>query len=426
TGDKLTQNMIDSLQEKDNHHLAQTISAFENNLEKYKSLYNEIKTKAEESHVPILGMTGTGGAGKSSLVDELVRRYLLDFPEKTIGIISVDPTKRKTGGALLGDRIRMNSINNPRVYMRSMATRQENSSISKHIAPALDVLKAAKFDLIILETSGIGQSGAEVLEYADLPLYVMTPEYGAASQLEKIDMLDYAEIVAINKFDKKGAEDALRDVKKQYQRNHERFDVMPDQMPVYPTRASQFNDAGTNSLYKALIHRLNEISNGNFESTLEFGPVAKEQTQAIIPPKRNRYLSEIVENNQSYDEWVNEQAKLAQEAYALEISSKLISESNLHSELDKVKSDKLERLSPENRTIVQTWDEKKKQYTDEFYSFKVRDKEIKIATHTESLSHLEIPKVALPKYEAWGDILKWSLKENLPGEFPYTAGIYPF
>lgn len=426
TGDKLTPDMINNLEAKDIHSLAQVISAFENNLEQHRSAYEEIKKKAEANHIPVLGMTGTGGAGKSSLVDELVRRYLLDFPDKTIGIISVDPTKRKTGGALLGDRIRMNSINDSRVYMRSMATRQENSSISKHIAPALDVLKAAKFDLIILETSGIGQSGAEVLEYSDLPVYVMTPEYGAASQLEKIDMLDYAEIVAINKFDKKGAEDALRDVKKQYQRNHERFNESPDAMPVYPTRASQFNDAGTNNLYKALMNRLNQITEGKFESTLEFGPVAKEQTQAIIPPKRNRYLSEIVENNQNYDKWAEEQAKLAQEAYALELSSKLVGDTNLNSELEKVKSEKLERLTPENKQIIQTWEEKKKKYSEEYYVFKVRDKEIKIKTHTESLSHLQIPKVALPKYQAWGDILKWSLKENVPGEFPYTAGIYPF
>lgn len=426
TGDKLTPDMINNLEAKDIHSLAQAISAFENNLEQHRSAYEEIKKKAEANHIPVLGMTGTGGAGKSSLVDELVRRYLLDFPDKTIGIISVDPTKRKTGGALLGDRIRMNSINDSRVYMRSMATRQENSSISKHIAPALDVLKAAKFDLIILETSGIGQSGAEVLEYSDLPVYVMTPEYGAASQLEKIDMLDYAEIVAINKFDKKGAEDALRDVKKQYQRNHERFNESPDAMPVYPTRASQFNDAGTNNLYKALMNRLNQITEGKFESTLEFGPVAKEQTQAIIPPKRNRYLSEIVENNQNYDKWAEEQAKLAQEAYALELSSKLVGDTNLNSELEKVKSEKLERLTPENKQIIQTWEEKKKKYSEEYYVFKVRDKEIKIKTHTESLSHLQIPKVALPKYQAWGDILKWSLKENVPGEFPYTAGIYPF
>lgn len=426
TGDKLEQKMIDRLAEKDIHHLAQTISAFENNLEKYASFYQEVQNKAAQKFIPILGMTGTGGAGKSSLVDELVRRYLLDFPEKTIAIISVDPTKRKTGGALLGDRIRMNSINNARVYMRSMATRQTNSSISKHIAPALDVLKAADFDLIILETSGIGQSGAEVLEYADLPMYVMTPEYGAASQLEKIDMLDYAEIVTLNKFDKKGAEDALRDIKKQYQRNHERFDEAPENMPVYPTRASQFNDAGTNDLYKALMEKLNEISTGNFPSNLSFDKVAKEQVTAVIPAKRIRYLSEIVENNHHYDRWAKEQSQLAQEAYALDLSAKILNDENKALDLESIKNEKLERLTPENKELISNWETRKKQYTDEIYSFKVRDKEIKIATHTESLSHLQIPKVSLPKYQAWGDILQWSLQENIPGEFPYTAGIYPF
>lgn len=426
TGNNLTQNMVDSLSEKDIYTVAQTISAFENNAKEYESFYQQLKKEADGKNTPILGMTGTGGAGKSSLVDELVRRYLLDFPEKTIGIISVDPTKRKTGGALLGDRIRMNSINNSRVYMRSMATRQANSSISKHVAPALEILKAAGYDLIILETSGIGQSGAEVLEHADLPLYVMTPEYGAATQLEKIDMLDYAEIVAINKFDKKGAEDALRDVKKQFQRNHERFSESPSDMPVYPTRASQFNDAGTNELYKTLMNRLNEFSSGKFESNLAFDKVAKEQVTAVIPPKRIRYLSEIVENNHSYDKWANEQSEIAQEVYALEISSKILKKSNQNIDLEEIKNSKLERLTPENKTIIQTWDEKKKRYSDEHYIFKVRDKEIKIKTHTESLSHLQIPKVSLPKYKAWGDVLKWSLQENVPGEFPFTAGIYPF
>lgn len=426
TGDKLTQKMIDSLEQKDSHHLAQTISAFENNLEQYKDFYKEVKEKAEENHIPILGMTGTGGAGKSSLVDELVRRYLLDFPDKTIAIISVDPTKRKTGGALLGDRIRMNSINSPRVYMRSMATRQANSSISKHIAPALEVLKAANFDLIILETSGIGQSGAEVLEYADIPLYVMTPEYGAASQLEKIDMLDYAEIVAINKFDKKGAEDALRDVKKQYQRNHDRFMEPHADMPVYPTRASQFNDSGTNTLYKELMTKVDKFSGGKFGSELSFGKVAKEQLSSVIPARRVRYLSEIVETNHNYDQWAKEQSKLAQEAYALDLSSQILKKENKNLDLEKIKKEKFELLTPENRELIKTWQEKKKRYTDEVYSFKVRDKEIKIQTHSESLSHLQIPKVSLPKYQAWGDILNWSLQENVPGEFPYTAGIYPF
>lgn len=426
TGSELTEQMVNSLVDKDNHTLAQAISALENNFENFEELFQKIKQQADANHIPILGMTGTGGAGKSSLTDELVRRYLLDFPEKTIGIISVDPTKRKTGGALLGDRIRMNSINNPRVYMRSMATRQANSSISKHIAPALDVLKAAGFDLIILETSGIGQSGAEVMEFADVPMYVMTPEYGAATQLEKIDMLDYAEIVAVNKFDKKGAQDALRDVKKTYQRNHERFSESPDNMPVYPTRASQFNDAGTNQLYKALMVKIDEYSGGKFESNLTFDKVAKEQLESVIPPKRVRYLSEIVENNHSYDKWADEQSQLAQEVYALNLSEQILAKAGKTSDLEVLKNEKLERLTPENRNLIQNWEAKKEQYTGEFYTFKVRDKEIKIQTHTESLSHLQIPKVSLPRYEAWGDILKWSLQENVPGEFPYTAGIYPF
>ncbi|MDD3459037.1 MAG: cobalamin-dependent protein, partial [Weeksellaceae bacterium] len=294
TGNQLTHEMVEKLSEKDNHHIAQAISAFENNMAKYTDLYAIVKKKAEQNLVPILGITGTGGAGKSSLIDELVRRYLLDFPDKTIGIVSVDPTKRKTGGALLGDRIRMNSINNPRVFMRSMATRQANASVSQHVAPALDVMKAAGYDLVILETSGIGQSGAEVMEFADVPLYVMTPEYGAASQLEKIDMLDYAEIVAINKFDKKGAEDALRDVKKQFQRNHQIFDKAYEEMPVYPSRASMFNDAGTNQLYKAVMDKINEFSGGKFESKLKFEKPTKEMLESVIPAKRVRYLSEIV------------------------------------------------------------------------------------------------------------------------------------
>lgn len=426
TGNQLTHEMVEKLSEKDNHHIAQAISAFENNMAKYTDLYAIVKKKAEQNLVPILGITGTGGAGKSSLIDELVRRYLLDFPDKTIGIVSVDPTKRKTGGALLGDRIRMNSINNPRVFMRSMATRQANASVSQHVAPALDVMKAAGYDLVILETSGIGQSGAEVMEFADVPLYVMTPEYGAASQLEKIDMLDYAEIVAINKFDKKGAEDALRDVKKQFQRNHQIFDKAYEEMPVYPSRASMFNDAGTNQLYKAVMDKINEFSGGKFESKLKFEKPTKEMLESVIPAKRVRYLSEIVENNKAYDKWAEEQSEIAQEVYALNLSSKILKESSQVSYLEMIKKEKLELLSKENKTIILDWENKKNKYSEAIYSFKVRDKEIKIQTHSESLSHTQIPKVCLPNYQAWGDILRWSLQENVPGEFPYTAGIYPF
>ncbi len=426
TGDKLTREMVDSLEEKDNHHIAQAISAFENNIEEYSDLYEIVKKKAEKNHVPILGITGTGGAGKSSLIDELVRRYLLDFPDKTIGIVSVDPTKRKTGGALLGDRIRMNSINNPRVFMRSMATRQANASVSQHVAPALDVLKAAGFDLVILETSGIGQSGAEVMEFADVSMYEMTHEYGAASQLEKIEMLDYADIVALNKFDKKGAADALRDVKKQFQRNHQIFDKPYEDMPVYPSRASMFNDAGTNHLYKAIIEKVDEFSGGKFKSNLKFEKPSIENLESVIPARRVRYLSEIVENNKSYDKWADEQSKIAQEAYALDLSSKILSNNTQFADLKKIKEEKFEELTKENKTIILGWDEKKQRYSQPVYIFKVRDKEIKIQTHTESLSHTQIPKVCLPNYDAWGDILKWSLQENVPGEFPYTAGIYPF
>lgn len=426
TGDKLTIEMVESLENRDNHHIAQAISAFENNIEKYSELYEIVTKKAEKNHVPILGITGTGGAGKSSLIDEFVRRYLLDFPDKTIGIVSVDPTKRKTGGALLGDRIRMNSINNPRVFMRSMATRQANASVSQHVAPALDVLKAAGFDLVILETSGIGQSGAEVMEFADVSMYVMTPEYGAASQLEKIDMLDYANIVALNKFDKKGAADALRDVKKQFQRNHKIFDKPYEDMPVYPSRASMFNDAGTNHLYKAIIEKVDEFSGGKFTSNLKFEKPSIENLESVIPAKRVRYLSEIVENNKIYDNWVDQQTKIAQEAYALDLSSKILSNNEQFADLKKIKKEKFEELTKENKAIILGWDEKKQKYSQPVYVFKVRGKEIKIQTHTESLSHSQIAKVCLPNYDAWGDILKWSLQENVPGEFPYTAGIYPF
>lgn len=424
TGDKLTKKMVESLDEKDNHTLAQAISAFENNMDKFSDLYKIVEKKAESNHIPILGITGTGGAGKSSLIDELVRRYLLDFPDKTIGIVSVDPTKRKTGGALLGDRIRMNSINSPRVFMRSMATRQMNASISQHVAPALNVLKAAGYDLVILETSGIGQSGAEVMDFADVSMYVMTPEYGAASQLEKIDMLDYANIVALNKFDKKGAADALRDIQKQYQRNHKLFDRRYEEMPVYPSRASMFNDAGTNHLYKMIMEQVDEFSGGNFKSKLKFEKPLVEHLESIIPGRRVRYLSEIVESNKTYDKWAETQSRIAQEAYALDISSKILTDRA--AELQKAKEEKFEELSRENKAIVLGWEEKKKKYTEPVYTFKVRDKEIKIQTHSESLSHTEIPKVCLPNYQAWGDILQWSLQENVPGEFPYTAGIYPF
>ena len=433
----------DILTEKNHMAIARMISSAENFPEVAKESLEAIHNKNKTSKIPVLGITGTGGAGKSSLVDELVRRFLIDFPDKTVGIISVDPSKRKTGGALLGDRIRMNAINNPRVYMRSLATRQSNLALSKHVNEAIEVLKAAEYDLIILETSGIGQSDTEILEHSDVSLYVMTPEFGAATQLEKIDMLDFADLVAINKFDKRGAKDALRDVKKQYMRNNNLWDIPQENLPVFGTIASQFNDPGMNTLYKAIMDKVVEKTEADLKSTYK---ISKEMSEKIfvIPPARTRYLSEISENNRAYDSKVNEQVETAQKLYGIcktiESVSGNMPELSKHglevsyegdqndfvklllAEFDRVKMN----LDPFNWEIITGWNEKVDRYKAPLYVFKVRDKEIKIETHTESLSHTQIPKVALPKYQSWGDILRWSLQENVPGEFPYTSGLYPF
>jgi methylmalonyl-CoA mutase len=439
---------IDDLAKKEIGSIARVISSAENFPEIAKDTLQKIHDKNKNSKTPVLGITGTGGAGKSSLVDELVRRFLIDFPEKTIGLISVDPSKRKTGGALLGDRIRMNAINNERVYMRSLATRQSNLALSKYVNEAVQVLKAAEFDLIILETSGIGQSDTEIIEHSDTSLYVMTPEFGAATQLEKIDMLDFADLVAINKFDKRGALDAIRDVKKQYMRNNNLWDVHMDDMPVFGTIASQFNDPGMNTLYKRIMDKLVEKTEADLNSKMEITTAMSEKI-FVIPPARVRYLSEIAENNRSYDNKVNEQVTVAQKLYGIHqtLESILASEIALTktginedeilentkeedkafiklliAQFDKVKLN----LDPYNWEIILNWKDKVQKYKDPVYSFKVRDKEIKIQTHSESLSHTQIPKVALPKYEAWGDLLRWNLQENVPGEFPFTAGLYPF
>ena len=444
-----------NLSEKNIGNIARVISSAENFPEVAKSALDKIHEKNKNSKTPVLGITGTGGSGKSSLVDELVRRFLIDFPEKTIGLISVDPSKRKTGGALLGDRIRMNSINNERVYMRSLATRQSNLALSKYVNEAVQVLKASEFDLIILETSGIGQSDTEIIEHSDTSLYVMTPEFGAATQLEKIDMLDFADLVAINKFDKRGALDAVRDVKKQYMRNNNLWHIHMDDMPVYGTIASQFNDPGMNTLYKSIMDKLVEKTGVDLKTKME---ITKEMSEKIfvIPPKRVRYLSEIAESNRAYDKKTDDQVVVAQKLYGIhqtilsiidetslrETKQSFILKSGLDNDeiLKQVQEDNQQftklliaqfekvklNLDPHNWEIILNWSEKVAKYKNPIYTFKVRDKEINIETHSESLSHSQIPKVALPKYKAWGDLLRWNLQENVPGEFPFASGLYPF
>ena len=438
------------------------ISVAENNPELFeKEIAAQLKTQNSALKTPpVLGITGTGGAGKSSMVDELVRRFLLDFPEKTIAIVSVDPSKRKTGGALLGDRIRMNAINSPRVYMRSLATRQSNLALSKYVHAAVDILKAAKYDLIILETSGIGQSDTEIIDHSDVSLYVMTPEFGAATQLEKIDMLDFADVIAINKFDKRGALDALRDVRKQVQRNRNAWDKSADEMPVFGCIASQFNDPGVNELYRRIIDLLNEKCGAGFQSAMTLATGESEKVY-IIPPNRTRYLSEISENNRAYDRWVEEQVAVARRLFGLktgiaELHSAKPAEpsaewnsavqapkstAEFHSAkpagasaewnsavqmLEKTYADIELHLDNRCRKIIEGFEAKRTNYAAEEFVYQVRGKDIRVKNYTESLSHLRIPKVALPKFKDWGEILRWSLQENVPGEFPYTAGVFPF
>jgi methylmalonyl-CoA mutase len=414
--------------------IAQAITVIENYREGADAFLDEVKRILEDKRIPVLGITGTGGAGKSSLTDELVRRFLVDFPKKTIAILSVDPSKRKTGGALLGDRIRMNSISSERVYMRSLATREANTSVSRAVKEAVDLLKVSGYDLIIVETAGIGQSGSEITDIADVFLYVMTPEYGAATQLEKIDMLDYADLVAINKFDKRGAPDALRDVKKQFQRNQKLFDKHPEEMPVYGTIASQFNDPGVNALYVALMHAIAQKTGADLLSSFKASGEMSEKIY-IIPPDRTRYLAEIAEENDRYQQFVNKQTEIARKAHQLFGAIQILKEDNTLSSEDKaiilkgleakyVQTEAL--LDHSCRTILKEWESKCANYRSEFFTYSVRGKDIHVPNFSESLSHLKIPKIALPRTKDWGEILRWSLTENVPGEFPFAAGVYPF
>ncbi len=402
---------IDELNVANRSVIAGLISAAENYGEKYPDIFEEVVAKAATSTAPVVGITGTGGSGKSSLVDELIRRLLADFGDLHVGVISVDPTKRKSGGALLGDRIRMNTLPHPRAYMRSLATRQSNLALSPHVATAVDIVKAAGYDLVILETSGIGQSDTEIVDLSDLSLYVMTPEYGAATQLEKIDMLDFADLVAINKADKQGSLDALRDVRKQYRRNHLAFTGPDEDLPIHLTVASDFNDPGTNRFYKSMVSLL------GLESKIEL-PVADTEKHFVVPPNRTRYLAEIVEEIGRYDRWVDAQADAAEYLYRL-LGAKQHLDQSVISEAE-------EAVDPTNLKALQRWDGLIAEYSGEEFVYYVRGKEIRVPLHRETLSHTRVPRVALPSYRSWGDRLRWLLQENVPGEFPYAAGVFPF
>ena len=409
--------------------MARLISAVENDPDLVEPIMEEVHRRQQELPTPpVLGITGTGGAGKSSLVDELVRRFLREFPEKHIAIVSVDPSKRRTGGALLGDRIRMNAVYNERVYMRSLATRQSNLALSRHIPEVLNILKVAQFDLIILETSGIGQSDTEIIDYSDVSLYVMTPEYGAATQLEKIDMLDYADLIALNKSDKRGALDALRDVRKTYQRNHNFWDKKPEDMPVYGTIASQFNDPGMNRLYRATMNLIAEKTGAALSSDLPEDTASSEKIH-IIPPRRVRYLAEISDTIRNYNQESEDQAQIARKLFgikqAMQVAKDAGETETLSSLLELYHKLNL-KLSKPNQQLIDNWEAKKARYAADVYEYQVRKRTISIQTYTESLSHNRIPKVVLPRYEDWGEILKWQLQENVPGEFPFTAGVFPF
>lgn len=403
---------------KDVRKIARLITNAENGIE----LDGTIKI---EKKIPVLGITGTGGAGKSSVTDEIVRRYLNAFQDKTIAVVSVDPSKKKTGGALLGDRIRMNSISSPRAYMRSLATRESDRALSEHVQEAIDVCRSAQFDFIILESAGVGQSDASILEYCDVSLYVMTPEYGAASQLEKINMLDYADVVAINKFDKAGALDALHDVRKQFKRNHQLWNAKDDELPVVGTIAAQFNDAGINELFERLVVAVESKTGIRLGNVVLHAHVKDTTTKSqIIPPKRVRYLSEISENNRAYDGWVNDQCAIASKLYQI---TGVIGEKETSSiaELHHLKKKYEGQLHPECKKLIEAWPELEKKYGADFFEYSVRDQVIRQPLTTRSLSGSKIPKVVLPKYKDWGDLLRWQLQENIPGEFPYAAGVFP-
>ena len=438
---------ISRISHRDPATLARCISNLENKGEQGEEIMETMASKSE-TVVPIVGITGTGGAGKSSLTDELIRRFLSEFPQKTIAVVSVDPSRIKTGGALLGDRIRMNSIDTPRVYMRSMATRASDRSTSAALKEVINLYRKASFDLIIVETSGIGQSGAEIVDLTDIQLYVMTSEYGAATQLEKINMLDLADLIVLNKFEKKGSKDALWDIRKQLQRNSGQWQTDLTEMPVYPTIASQFNDEGVNRLFSALIKKIKTYYGLNWSTSayMHSEPVTEIQNQGIIPAKRVRYLSEIAETVHSYHNRVQQQMEAATKWGQLKgtiqqlgregvnQSETLSTDEELLKRLRKLLNTAQQQLDIESLHILEEWDDWFAQHTPIQYQSKVGDVGVDIgddqrseqALYKKSLSGLMIPRVALPKTTDPAERLRFAFRENIPGYFPYTAGVFPF
>jgi len=426
---------IDFIQDKDHRVLGRLISCVENDPDLAEMIRMKIEPKLVGNHIPVLGITGTGGAGKSSLIDELVRRFLLHYEDARLALISVDPSKRKTGGALLGDRIRMNAINHPRIYMRSLATRQSNLALSRYVQDAINICKSAGFDMVIVETSGIGQSDTEIVEHSDVSLYVMTSEYGAATQLEKIDMLDFADVIAINKFDKRGSEDALRDVRKQYKRNHNLWDIADTELPIFGSIASQFNDPGMNELFGTIIQKVeNKLGKKiGSENPMYLKLPEKQGRSFIIPPDRSRYLAEIAEMNRMYQDYVEEQASIARRLYQINGTLEGFKEKRDLSAADEQVIATLEglykktenELAGECRSVIENYKYLVSKYKADQFIYKVRDKEIRQDLYSTTLAGLRIPKVAIPRFNDWGDILKWRFTENVPGKFPYAAGVFP-
>jgi isobutyryl-CoA mutase len=419
---------IEKLKSGDVGAIAKLITLAELNVQLIQEAAPTIeKIRSMKGSAPVIGITGTGGAGKSSLTDELIRRFINEIPEKKVAILSVDPTKQKTGGALLGDRIRMNAIFNPRVYMRSLATRFSRNELSLAIKDAVAVVKAAGYDLIIVETSGIGQGDAEITEICDVALYVMTSEFGAPTQLEKIDMIDFADIIVINKFERKGSEDALRQVQKQFQRSQMLFEKGLEDMPVYGTIASQFNDSGTNALYAALIEKINEKTTVSWQTSHRRSAKVEKQN-VIIPNDRRYYLREISDTVRNYHKKAEVQADLARKLFQLEGTIEAVKQEapEVLAALEKIRQETEEKLTPETKKILGGWEQMKADYKRDQFVTQVRDKEIITVLKTKSLSGIDIPKVVLPGYKDYGEIIRWVYRENVPGSYPFTAGVFPF